>query len=175
MIEGALRNIQNPRFRGTLRNILRENHSVISEDNLDLGRSDTMQHKIHLKNNEPVYTKQFHLPSNHLDLVSKWVKDWVKIGIVQPTRSAYNSPIFCVPKPKGDGLRVVLDYRKLNSATIPDRYSIRGVDECIQLVGEAGSKMFTTLDLTTGFWQMKLEEQARHLTAFTLPESCCQI
>ena len=169
MIEQAVRKIPNIIFRGKLRKILQTNHQVISEDNLDLGRSDTVQHDIHLSSTEPVYTKQFHLPTNHLELVSKWVRDWIKIGIVQPTRSPYNSPIFCVPKPKGDGLRVVLDYRRLNASTIPDRYSIRGVDECIQLVGEAGSRLFTTLDLTTGFWQMQLREQARHLTAFTLP------
>ena len=36
-------------------------------------------------------------------------------------------------------------------------------------VGLAGSKIFSTIDLTTGFWQQSLEEESRQYTAFTVP------
>jgi hypothetical protein len=62
-----------------------------------------------------------------------------------------------------------LDYRKLNSKSLPDRYSIRTIEECITEVGHADSKIFSCLDLTSGFWQMPLKESSRHYTAFTIP------
>ncbi len=46
--------------------------------------------------------------------IEQQVKEWLKLGIVQPTRSRYNSPMFLVNKKDG-GFRVVQDFRALNS------------------------------------------------------------
>jgi hypothetical protein len=43
------------------------------------------------------------------------------------------------------------------------------VNECIGDIGMAGCTIFSTLDLTHGFWQMPLEKQSRDLTAFSIP------
>jgi hypothetical protein len=117
-----------------------------------------------------VYTKQFPLPTDDYDLIRCNVAEWIRIGIMEPARSKYNSPILCVKKKEGQGLRVVLDFRKINSKSLPDRYSIKGVvDECIRDIGHARSKVFSGLDMTSGFWQMALAKDARPYTAFTIP------
>jgi hypothetical protein len=46
---------------------------------------------------------------------------------------------------------------------------MKDVQECISKIGLAGSTIFTTLDLTSGFWQMALDPKSRPYTAFTVP------
>ena len=89
----------------------------------------------------------------------------MKAGILEKANSKYNSPIFCIPKKDSMGLRVVLDYRLLNHKSVPDKYSIRTIDQCLEDIGRAKSKIFSCLDLTNGYWQLMMNPQDKHLTA----------
>ena len=87
------------------------------------------------------------------------------MGVVKPSNSPYNSPIFVVPKKDGSP-RYVLDFRKLNSNSQTDKYSMKTVEECIGDIGRSGSTIFSTLDLSSGFWQLPLEKNSQKFTAF---------
>jgi hypothetical protein len=71
----------------------------------------------------------------------------------------YNYAVFCVAKKQlpnaapGDPvpLRVVLDFRAVNLKSVPDRYCVKEVRECLDEVGKAKSAIFLTCDLTLGF------------------------
>ena len=68
--------------------------------------------------------------------------------------------------PKKDGsTRFVVDYRKLNSFTIRDRYPLPRLDESIESF--FGAKYFTTLDLLSGYHQIEVDENDKPKTAFT--------
>ncbi len=77
---------------------------AISVDKNDLGRAKDFFHRIHLKDNAPVYRKQFPIPEAHTDFIEATLEEWLKIGVVRQSKSLYNSPIFCVPKKTGQGL-----------------------------------------------------------------------
>ena len=128
---------------------------VFSQHKNDLGRCDLVQHQIHLKTKEPVYIKQFKIPEGHQKAVTDQVKEWLKLGIVQSSHSRYNSPIFVVKKKDGS-FRLVQDFRALNQQTYIDKYSMRDVTDCIHEIGRSESTIFSTIDLTSGFWQMVL-------------------
>ena len=85
-------------FQAKYRNLLFKHHAAISQNKFDLGRTDTLMHKIALKTQEPIYVKQFKIPDAHRQEVEKHVLEWLKFGVIQPARSRYNSPIFAVLK-----------------------------------------------------------------------------
>jgi hypothetical protein len=73
-------------------------------------------------------------------------------------------PIVLVPKPDGS-LRFCVDYRKLNSITIPDTYRLPRTDKCIDSLGDA--EAFTTLDCNSGYWKIPVHPEDRDKTTFT--------
>jgi len=131
--------------------------------------SPRISNKIHLKTQDPVYRKQFKTPEAHHQFIEQKLDEWLKLGVVKRSNSLYNSPIFCVPKKQGQGLRIVQDFRELNQNSHIDKYSMKEITECIGDIGRANSNIFTMLDLTSGFWQMQLDEDSQKLTAFTIP------
>ena len=155
-------------LRGKYRDVILRHHEAISQHKFDLGRANTLMHEITLKTDEPIYVKQFKIPEAHRDDVEKHVQEWLKLGVVQPSRSRYNSPLFVVMKKNG-GIRLVQDFRALNAASHIDKYSMKDVSECIGEIGRSGSTLFSTIDLTAGFWQMVLHPRSRPYTAFTVP------
>ena len=70
----------------------------LSQHKFDLGRTETLLNDILLKSEEPVYVKQFRKPDAHREEVEKHVNEWLKMGVVQPWLSKFNSPIFDAAK-----------------------------------------------------------------------------
>ncbi len=83
------------KFQKQYLSLLLINHEAISQDKFDLGSTDTLMHEIALKTAEPIYVKQFKIPDAHCKEVKKHVLKWLKLGVIQPARSCYNSPNFC--------------------------------------------------------------------------------
>jgi hypothetical protein len=110
--------------------------------------------------------KQFSIPGAHRRELESQVNEWLKMGLIQPCRFSYNSPLFIAPKKDGS-LIVIQDFIELNAKSMDDSYSMKDVNECIGDIGRAGSSIFSTQDLTSGFWQMPLNKQYQNLTFFT--------
>ncbi len=157
-----------PAYMEDYRLLLAKHRHIFSLSKNEIGFCNTFLHKLFMKTEEPVYVKQFKIPEAHHQYLQDQVKEWLRLGIIQPSRSRYNSPVFLVEKKDGTK-RVVQDFRSLNANTYVDKYSMKDVQECISEIGRAGSTIFTTLDLTSGFWQMALDPKSRPYTAFTVP------
>jgi hypothetical protein len=96
------------------------------------------------------------------------VAGWLQARIIQRSRLLFNSPIFCLPKKEGQGLRCVLDYKRVNHSSFSDRYALRTIDECLETVGRAGSKVYLALNCSSPFWQLQLRPSDCPFTAFTI-------
>ena len=115
-----------------------------------------------------MYIPQYWLADTHKVALVKQIDEWLKMGIIQPSNSRYNSPIFVVPKKNGEN-GYVLNYRAPNANSHDDRYTMRTVDEHIAEIGKSGSTIFSTMDLSSGYHQMLLDKNSRAATAFSVP------
>ncbi len=87
----------------------------------------------------------------------------LELGIIRPSQSSWSSPVTLVPK-RDTSTRFCIDYRKLNDVTIKDRYPLPLISEIFDQL--EGSKLFTTLDLKSGYWQQKVHPDSIEKTAF---------
>ncbi|RUM30633.1 MAG: hypothetical protein DSY32_02035 [Aquifex sp.] len=88
-------------------------------------------------------------------------------GVIQHSRSPWNSPLFLVPKKDGS-YRPVMDFRKVNEVTEDDRYPLPLLKDLLMSLGH-GNNIFSSLDLLSGYWQVPMAPKSREVTAFSTP------
>ncbi|VDI54419.1 Hypothetical predicted protein [Mytilus galloprovincialis] len=88
---------------------------------------------------------------------------------IETTNEAPVSSVILVKKPNNT-YRFVLDFRKLNEVTKKVSFSIPKIEEVVDTVGYSRAKIFSSLDLASGFHQVPLDEQSKHKTAFMTPQ-----
>ena len=70
--------------------------------------------------------------------------------------------------PKKDGtVRICVDLKPLNTAVLREAHPLPKVDDTLAQL--SGAKVFSKLDANSGFWQIPIEEESRHLTTFITP------
>ncbi len=87
--------------------------------------------------------------------------------VIEPSNSEWIFPLKLVPK-KDCTMRPVIDYRELNKQTIPDRLPLPVISDTLRSLGTE-SKLFTTLDIKSAYWQTELQEDSEDMTAFSTP------
>ncbi len=90
----------------------------------------------------------------------------VRQGVIQPSQSPWASPIVMVRKKDGSH-RFCVDYRQLNTVTKLDTFPLPRVDDLLDQPGDA--RFFTTLDLASGYWQIRVAPGSQEKTAFVVP------
>ncbi|OWY90511.1 Gag-pol fusion protein [Phytophthora megakarya] len=84
-------------------------------------------------------------------------------AVVEAGDGAWGFPVVLVRKKDGS-VRFCVDYRALNKVTKRDVYPLPRIDETLEALG--GTRLFTTLDLRSGYWQIKVPKGDRDKTAF---------
>ena len=149
--------------------LLERNREAVALKGEPLGHTTRTQHHIPLKpGTNPIYVPAYRLPHSQRKLADDMVKEMIDQGIVQDSNSPWNSPLFLVPKKDGT-MRPVIDYRRLNAETVPDRYPLPHLTDLLQSLGE-GNSVFSSLDLLSGYWQVPLHPESSPLTAFSTPD-----
>ncbi|PNY17781.1 Ty3/gypsy retrotransposon protein [Trifolium pratense] len=118
-------------------------------------------------NASPVNVRPYRYPHAQKLEIETQVRKLLDNGWIKPSNSPYSSPILLLKKKDGTW-RMCVDFRALNALTIKDRFPLPTVDELLDELGSA--RVFSKLDLTSGFHQIRLQPKDSHKTAFRTHE-----
>ena len=108
----------------------------------------------------------FRLSPKELEEVERQVAELLKLGLIEPSSSPYGAPVLFVGKKDGS-LRMCIDYRALNKITVKNKYPLPRIDQLMDSL--AGAKVFTSLDLQSGYHQIRISPEDVSKTAFRTP------
>eukprot|EP01129_Flabellula_baltica_P006938 TRINITY_DN2653_c0_g1_i5.p1 TRINITY_DN2653_c0_g1~~TRINITY_DN2653_c0_g1_i5.p1 ORF type:complete len:1752 (+),score=245.22 TRINITY_DN2653_c0_g1_i5:186-5441(+) len=124
------------------------------------------EHHINTGDAAPIKQKMYSIPLHVRDEIYSQINDFLDRGIISYSNSPWAAPIVLVRKSNGKW-RFCCDYRKLNKVTIGDSHPIPKIEEIFAQL--SGSRIFSSIDLTSGFHQIKLAEEDKEKTAFRSP------
>ena len=154
---------------------------IISKGSADIGKTLLVEMDIDTGDSPPIACRPYTLPLKHHDWVKKEIEILDRAGIIDKSISAWASPVVIVPKKSKPGeppkRRMCVDFRRLNGR-LPEVENMTGGKGCISLVPLPkidelyarlqGYKIFSTLDLRSGYYHIGLSESAKPKTAFVI-------
>lgn len=134
-----------------------------------LSCTNVIKHKTNTIDDTPVKRGNYIYPPIHKEVIEKEIEKLKHYKAISLSTSAYNSPVWVVPK-NADSQgrkrwRMVIDYRGLNEKSVGDAYPLPNITDILDQLG--GAKYFSVLDLASGFHQIEIDEAGRHKTAFS--------
>lgn len=131
--------------------------------------TNLVSHEIILKSGKIINVKSYRPPECHRAEVERQTQEMLEKGIIRPSNSPFNSPLWVVPK-KADASgkkkwRLVIDFRKLNEDTDQDAYPLPVIDDILSQLGNA--KFFSAFDLSSGFHQIPMADESKKYTGFS--------
>ena len=150
--------------RQALKPLLKDFSDIFSVDKNDIGLTHLVAHEIDTGGERPIVCQHRRVPIHLEDKVENLIKDLESKGIIRPSESPWNAPLVVVPKKNGD-IRLTVDYRKLNAITKRPVFPIPETRHLLDTLH--GSAYFTTLDLSSGYYNVPMQEQDICKTAFS--------
>ena len=156
-----------PQMAVKARDLLAEYHDIFSVEKNELGHTKAAHHKIVLKDLESVpFRERFRrIPPPQVEEVREHLKVMLDAGAIRPSNSPWCNAVVLVRKKDGS-LRFCIDFRRLNALTRKDSHPLPRIGETLDSL--VGSAYYSTFDLTSGFWQVPMDEDSKQYTAFTL-------
>jgi hypothetical protein len=112
----------------------------------------------------PISKRPYRMPLAELAKLKKQLQELLDKGFILPSTSLWGCPALFVNK-KDESLRLCVDYLPLNAVTIKNKYPLPHIDVLFdQLVG---AKVFSKIDLRSGYHQIKIRASDILKTAFS--------
>jgi hypothetical protein len=112
----------------------------------------------------PIAQRPYRMNPQELEELKKQLADMLSKGLIRPSASPWGSPVLFVDKRDGT-IRLCVDYRRLNEVTIKNKYPIPKIEDLFDQLN--GARVFSKIDLQTGYHQLKVRETNIPKTAFT--------
>ncbi|WVZ81128.1 LOW QUALITY PROTEIN: hypothetical protein U9M48_028544 [Paspalum notatum var. saurae] len=112
----------------------------------------------------PISKRPYRMAQDELKELKTQLQEQLDKGFICPSSSPWGCPALFVEKDQG-GKRLCVDYRPLNAVTVKNKYPLLHIDILFdQLVG---ARVFSKIDLRSGYYQIKIKDEDIPKTAFS--------
>ena len=146
--------------------LVQKHDQVFSKSQFDVGYCDRIPHRINTVDNQAINEPYRRISPHCVQEVKTLLQGLLNQGIIRPSESPYASAVVLVKKRDG-GLRLCVDYRKLNAKTIRDAFPLPRIEESLEAL--QGAKYFSAIDLAHGYHQVAMDPVSVEKTAFRVP------
>ena len=146
-----------------LEEFLVENHDAFSLDPEERGETDLVQLEIHTGDAPPKKQPVRRMPFVVRQEIARQLKHMQETGVITSSSSPCASPVVLVKKKDGTH-QFCIDYRQPKA----DRYPLPRIDDLLDQLEK--SCYFSTLDLASGYWQIRVHPNSKEKTAFITPQ-----
>ena len=112
----------------------------------------------------PIYKKPYRMAPSELVELKKQIKELLDKGFIRANSSPWGSPVLFAKKKDGT-LRLCIDDRALNMVTVKNKYPMPRINDLFDQLAQA--KVFSKIDLRSGYHQFKVRTEDIPKTAFT--------
>src|SRR5947207_838051 len=112
----------------------------------------------------PVFRRPYRIFQNDLAEMKVQLQELLDKGFIRPSSSSWGYPAMFVDK-KDQTKRLVVDYRPLNEVTVKNKYPLPDINILFDQL--AGAKVFSKIDLRSGYHQIRVREEDIPKTAFS--------
>jgi hypothetical protein len=111
----------------------------------------------------PISKRPYRMPINELVELKKQIAELQAKGFIRPSSSPWGAPVLFAEKK--DGIqRMCVHYRSLNEVTIKNKYPLPRIEDLFDQM--KGARVFSKIDLRSGYHQLKIRESDIPKTAF---------
>ncbi|KAG0439168.1 Transposon Ty3-I Gag-Pol polyprotein [Dictyocoela muelleri] len=130
-----------------------------------MGLIKGIKHEIKLNRAFNPSFKEYSVPIHIKGEVESHLEELMKLDLITKKKVDIASPAFPIRK-KNNKIRLVIDYRELNKINIPMEIKFPTIAEILQSL--CGSKVFSSIDLNSVYYQILMETEDIDKTAFRL-------
>ncbi|WVZ87924.1 hypothetical protein U9M48_034498 [Paspalum notatum var. saurae] len=139
---------------------------VFPEELPELPRDRDVEFAIELvPGTSPVSRRPYRMAPDELKELKVQLQEQLDKGFIRPSSSPWGCPALFVEKKDQGGKRLCVDYRPLNAVTIKNKYPLPHIDILFDQL--AGAKVFSKIDLRSGYYQIKIRGDDIPKTAFS--------
>jgi len=148
--------------------LIYQNVDLFATGMKDLEGTDIVRHEIDTGNARPIRKRTYRQSPLMMREMEKQVDEMLEAGIIEPSDSPWSSPCLLIKKSGVNEYRFVKDLRGVNQLTKPIHWPMPTMEDIFDTVADRSPTIFSNIDLKHAYFQIKLTDESKPKTAFTV-------